>query len=94
MNKLLLPAALISISIIGYTVATRLDAGALTMAVGVIFGVLAGVPTSLLMLASNRQSQPIDHWRERALIAEGKVQRIQTKMAAMIDQNIAKQIID
>jgi hypothetical protein len=35
--------------------ASRLSADALGMAVGLVFGVLAGVPTALLVLAANRR---------------------------------------
>lgn len=41
--------------LLAWLFASRLSADALGMAVGLIFGVLAGVPTALLVLAANRR---------------------------------------
>lgn len=40
--------------------AVRLSADALGMAVGLVFGVLAGVPTALLVLGTDRRYRPDD----------------------------------
>ena len=40
---------------IGWSVGGRLSPDALGMAVGMLFGIMAGIPTALLMLASQRR---------------------------------------
>ena len=46
--------------VLAWLFASRLSADALGMAVGLLFGVLAGVPTALLVLASSRRRQHED----------------------------------
>ena len=48
-------AALIFIGIAAWRIAGQLSADALGMAVGVLFGIMAGVPTALLVMASGRR---------------------------------------
>lgn len=43
---------------------TRLSTDALGMAVGVLFGVLAGIPSALLVLASSRKQEDDDDLKE------------------------------
>lgn len=50
-------AALIFVGIAAWRIAGQLSADALGMAVGVLFGVLAGVPTALMVMASSRRRQ-------------------------------------
>jgi hypothetical protein len=42
------------IGVVGWRVASRLSPDAMGLATGVVFGVLAGLPTAVLVLASNR----------------------------------------
>lgn len=48
-------AALIFVGIAAWRIAGQLSADALGMAVGVLFGVMAGVPTALMVMASGRK---------------------------------------
>src|SRR3712207_5245519 len=48
-------AALIFVGIAAWRIAGQLSADALGMGVGVLFGVMAGVPTALLVMASGRR---------------------------------------
>jgi hypothetical protein len=48
-------AILVFIGAAGWRVGNTLSPDALSMAVGVLFGVLAGVPTALLVMAGNRR---------------------------------------
>jgi hypothetical protein len=48
-------AALIFVGIAGWRLAGQLSSDALGMAVGVLFGIMAGVPTALLVMASGRR---------------------------------------
>lgn len=50
-------AALIFVGIAAWRIAGQLSADALGMAVGVLFGVMAGVPTALMVMASGRRRQ-------------------------------------
>jgi hypothetical protein len=55
MKQLALVTVLIVGGIMAWLFASRLSADALGMAVGLLFGVVAGIPTALLVLASNRR---------------------------------------
>lgn len=55
MKKLIVLAALILIGLISWRIGGRLSSDALGMGLGVLFGVLAGVPTAMLMMASSRR---------------------------------------
>lgn len=48
------------VGFLAWFMASRLSSDALGMAVGLLFGVLAGIPTALLVLASGRQRRPYD----------------------------------
>jgi hypothetical protein len=48
-------AVLIFVGIAAWRIAGQLSADALGMAVGVLFGIMAGVPTALLVMASGRR---------------------------------------
>src|SRR5215210_2471314 len=50
-------AALIFVGIAAWRIAGQLSADALGMAVGVLFGVMAGVPTALMVMASGRRRE-------------------------------------
>ncbi len=57
MKQLAVVTALMIAGVLAWLFASRLSADALGMAVGLLFGVLAGVPTALLVLASSRRRQ-------------------------------------
>jgi hypothetical protein len=59
MKQLALLTLLIVGGLLAWLLGSRLSADALGMAVGLVFGVLAGVPTALLVLAANRR-RPAD----------------------------------
>lgn len=48
---------LIFVGVIGWRVGGSLSSDAVSMAVGVLFGIMAGIPTALLVLASDRRRQ-------------------------------------
>jgi len=50
-------ALLVFIGTAGWRIGSALSPDALNMAVGVLFGVMAGVPTALLVMAGGRRSQ-------------------------------------
>lgn len=59
MKQLALLTLLIVVGLLAWLFGSRLSADALGMAVGLVFGVFAGVPTALLVLAANRR-RPVD----------------------------------
>jgi hypothetical protein len=48
---------MIFVAIAAWRIGSALSSDAISMAVGVLFGVLAGIPTALLVLASDRRRQ-------------------------------------
>ena len=61
MKQTIMVAGLVIVGMLGVQFGTRLSSDALGMAMGVVFGVLAGVPTALLVLASQRQQSRRPH---------------------------------
>ena len=57
MKKLLILTCLLFVAIVAWRISERLSADAIGMALGVMFGVLAGIPTALLVLASARRRE-------------------------------------
>jgi hypothetical protein len=57
---------LVFIGVVGWRVGGSLSSDAMSMAVGVLFGVLAGVPTALLLLASERRRSAPDEPRRES----------------------------
>jgi hypothetical protein len=55
MKRYLGVAGLMLIGVVGWRIGDSLSSDAISMAVGVLFGVLAGVPTALLILAAERR---------------------------------------
>ena len=55
MGRVIGLVALVIVGGIGWRVAGSLGSDSLGMAVGVLFGILAGIPTALLMLAASRR---------------------------------------
>lgn len=54
MKQTTLLCLLVFVGVAGWKIGDKLSADALGMAVGVLFGMLAGIPAALLVLASNR----------------------------------------
>lgn len=57
-------ALLVFVGVAGWRIGSTLSPDALSMAVGVLFGVLAGVPTALLIMASGRRQRRVEEERE------------------------------
>lgn len=56
-QKTILMGALIFLGAAGWQIGGRLSPDAIGMGVGVLFGVMAGLPTALLVLAGNRRHE-------------------------------------
>ena len=52
-------AVLMFVGVATWIIGSRLSADAIGMGVGIVFGVLAGIPTALLLLASQRRSNDV-----------------------------------
>ena len=67
MRRFLMLALLVILGVMTWRLGTSLSTDALGMAVGVVFGVLAGIPAALLVLATNsrRREQEDDERSER-----------------------------
>lgn len=61
MKQLAIITVTFAAGLLAWLFAGRLSADALGMAVGLVFGVFAGLPTALLVLAANRRP-PIDEY--------------------------------
>ena len=57
MKKLIGICLIVFVGVFGYRVAGALSSDAVGMAMGVFFGILAGIPAALLVIASNRRRQ-------------------------------------
>ena len=55
MKRLIVIMGLVFVAVAGWRIADRLSSDALGMAIGVLFGIVAGIPTALLLLASGRR---------------------------------------
>ena len=71
MKQLAVVTALMIAGVLAWLFASRLSADALGMAVGLLFGVLAGVPTALLVLASSRRGRRDDDEEEDEAGSQG-----------------------
>ena len=60
MKKIIVLCGLVFIGMAGWRISEQLSADAIGMALGVLFGVLAGLPVALLVLASNRRRERDD----------------------------------
>ena len=72
MKKLLILGGLLFIGAAGWSVGASLSSDALSMAVGILLGVLAGLPTALLVLTSSRRHD--EDRREQRSSARGQSQ--------------------
>jgi ABC-type transport system involved in cytochrome bd biosynthesis fused ATPase/permease subunit len=57
MGKLIVFAAVLFVGVVGWRISDGLSADALGMAVGVLFGVTAGIPVALLIVAASRRDE-------------------------------------
>ena len=55
MKRFLALCILVFVGVATWIIGSKLSADAIGMGVGVLFGVMAGIPTALLLLASNRR---------------------------------------
>lgn len=60
MKRIIVLSVLIFLAVAAWRIGGRLSADAIGMALGVLFGVLAGLPVALLVLASNRRRERQD----------------------------------
>jgi hypothetical protein len=56
MSKIILVAILCFVGLVAWKIGNALSSDAISMAVGVVFGVMAGLPTAILCLDRNAQS--------------------------------------
>ena len=56
MKRFLALVVLVFVGVSAWQIGSKLSADAIGMGVGVLFGVMAGIPTALLLLASNRRN--------------------------------------
>ncbi|CAN5391675.1 hypothetical protein BH10CHL1_BH10CHL1_46410 [soil metagenome] len=55
MKRLIILMGLVFVAVAGWRIADRLSSDALGMAIGVLFGIVAGIPAALLLLASSKR---------------------------------------
>jgi hypothetical protein len=60
MKQVIVVILLVIFGAMCWRLGTSLSSDALGMAVGIVFGVLAGIPTTLLVMASERRRRPYD----------------------------------
>lgn len=60
MRKLVIVGCLLFVAVAAWRIGERLSPDAIGMAIGVLFGILAGIPTALLVLASSRRRSEMD----------------------------------
>ncbi|MEZ4581552.1 MAG: hypothetical protein R3A10_07930 [Caldilineaceae bacterium] len=65
MKRFLALCILVFVGVATWIIGSKLSADAIGMGVGVLFGVMAGIPTALLLLASNRRRQLDDDWQSQ-----------------------------
>jgi hypothetical protein len=57
MRRLMMLMALVFIGVVGWRLVDNLSSDALSMGLGVLFGVMAGVPTALMVLVADRRRE-------------------------------------
>ena len=57
MKRLFIFGCVVFFALVAWRIGSQLSADAIGMAVGLLFGVLAGIPAALLVLASNRRRE-------------------------------------
>ncbi len=75
MRRFVLLALLVGVGVMTWRLGSALSSDALGMAVGVVFGVLAGIPTALLVLATNsrRRAQEDEEPKARHCRGTGRI---------------------
>ncbi len=66
MKRLLLLLTILIVGLILFRISERLSPDAIGMGLGVLFGILAGIPMALLMLAAERRREQQDEARQAA----------------------------
>ena len=89
MKKLIILAGLIFIGACAWRFGERTDPEALNMAVGILLGILAGLPTALLVLASGQRSS--DYVRPQRSFEPSHDQEVQRELQALRRENIRLQ---
>ncbi len=60
MKKFIVLSGFLFVGLAGWRITEQLSADAIGMALGVLFGVLAGLPVALMVMASNRRRERMD----------------------------------
>ncbi len=89
MKKIIILGALAFIAVSVWSVGSSLSSDALSMATGILFGILAGLPTALLVLASNRRDDYDS--RPRRGFGPSHEQESQRELHALRSENIRLQ---
>ena len=55
MKKFLALCVMVAIGVLAWKVGEKLSADSIGMAIGILFGIMAGIPTALMMMASDRR---------------------------------------
>ena len=58
MKNLIILALLVFVGVAGYKVSESLSHDAIILIIGFLFGVMAGIPAALIVVASQRRSEP------------------------------------
>ncbi len=65
MKKYIFLAVLVFVGVVAWRIGERLSSDAISMGLGVLFGVLAGVPTAILVMAGSRRREQAEYDRGR-----------------------------
>jgi hypothetical protein len=60
MKRFVIVLCLVFVAVAGWRIGDRLSSDALGMGIGVLFGIVAGIPTALLLLASSKRRAEAD----------------------------------
>lgn len=83
MHRVLALTALVLAGVVTWWFGRRLSPDAIAMAVGVVFGIMAGVPTSLILLAArHRNAPPVG---ESARVVERVVMLVDSRTGEVLD---------
>jgi len=73
MKRMVLLVLVAFIAFVGWRISESISSDALGLAIGVVFGVLAGLPTALLVLASNRRRESESGGQPRGQLPMGQM---------------------
>lgn len=83
MHRVLALTALVLAGVVTWWFGRRLSPDAIAMAVGVVFGIMAGVPTSLILLAArHRNAPPVG---ESARVVERVIMLVDSRTGEVLD---------